>query len=121
MDAGENVTGGGSNFNYLIELTAGVNLAYGTNFTGITEFVSNVGTNTVDFAADTNFAYLYGSTGNDTLTLGSGGGYMFGEGGTNVLNGGANATNLFVGGQRRHRHHERRHRHREQFLLRRWQ
>ena len=98
VDAIENVTASSSNFNYLIELSAGVNLAYGTNLTGISEFVSNVGTNTVSFAADPNFAYLFGSTGNDTLTLGSGGGYMFGEGGTNVLTGGANATNLFVGG-----------------------
>ena len=99
VDAAENVTANSANFNYLIELSTGVNLAYGTNFTGITEFVSNTGNNTVNFAADTHFAYLYGSTGNDTLTLGSGGGYLFGEGGTNVLNGGANATNLFVGGQ----------------------
>ena len=98
VDGGENVTANSNNFNYLIELSAGVNLAYGTSFTGITEFVSNVGTNTVDFSADTSFAYVFGSTGNDTLTLGSGGGYMFGEGGTNILNGGANATNLFVGG-----------------------
>ena len=98
VDSAETVTANSSNFNYLIELSAGVNLAYGTNLTGISEFVSNVGTNTVSFAADPNFAYLFGSTGNDTLTLGSGGGYMFGEGGTNVLTGGANATNLFVGG-----------------------
>lgn len=98
VDSAENVTGNNSNFDYLIELSAGVNLAYGTNFTGITEFVSNVGANTVSFAGDSSFAYLFGSTGNDTLTLGSGGGYMFGEGGSNVLNGGANATNLFVGG-----------------------
>jgi hypothetical protein len=59
--------------------------------------VSNVGANMVDFSANSYFAYLYGWTGNDTLTLGSGGGYPLGEGGTNVLNGGANATNLFVG------------------------
>ncbi len=98
VDSAENITANSSNFNYLIELSAGVNLVYGTNFTGITEFVSNVGTNTVSFANDPNFAYLFGSTGNDTLTLGSGGGYLFGEGGTNILNGGANATNLFVGG-----------------------
>jgi Ca2+-binding RTX toxin-like protein len=71
---------------------------YGTNFTGITEFVSNVGTNTVNFANDTHFAYLFGSTGNDALTLGSGGGYMFGEGGSNTLDGDANASNFFVGG-----------------------
>ena len=98
VDSAETVTANSSNFNYLIELSAGVNLAYGTNLTGISEFVSNVGTNTVSFAADPNFAYLFGSTGNDTLTLGSGGGYLFGEGGTNILDGGANATNLFVGG-----------------------
>jgi Ca2+-binding RTX toxin-like protein len=97
VDAPEFVQGG-AGFNYLIELSAGVNLAYGTNFTAITEFVSNVGTNTVSFSGDTGFAYVFGSTGNDTLTLGSGGGYMFGEGGSNFLNGGANATNLFVGG-----------------------
>jgi Ca2+-binding RTX toxin-like protein len=98
VDAAENVAGNSAYFNYLIELSAGVNLTYGTNFTGISEFVSNTGTNTVSFAADTNFAYLFGSTGNDTLTLGTGGGYMFAEGGTNILNGGANATNLFEGG-----------------------
>ncbi|PWT84366.1 MAG: hypothetical protein C5B56_15750 [Proteobacteria bacterium] len=98
VDATEQVTANSSNFNYLIELSANVNLAYGSNFFGITEFVSNVGTNTINFGTDANFAYLYGSTGNDTLTLGSGGGYLFGEGGTNVLTGGANATNLFVGG-----------------------
>jgi autotransporter passenger strand-loop-strand repeat protein len=98
VDAIETVTAGSGNFNYLIELSASVNLAYGTNFTGITEFVSNTGTNLVDFSNDSHFAYLFGSTGNDTLTLGSGGGYLFGEGGTNILNGGANATNFFVGG-----------------------
>ena len=98
VDSAENITANSNNFNYLIELSAGVNLAYGTNFTGISEFVSNVGANTVNFASDPNFAYLFGSTGNDTLTLGSGGGYLFGEGGTNILTGGANATNLFVGG-----------------------
>ena len=97
VDSAESVTGGGG-FDYLIELSAGVNLAYGTNFTGITEFVSNTGANTVSFALDANFAYMYGSTGNDTLTLGSGGGYLIGEGGTNVLTGGADATNLFEGG-----------------------
>jgi calpain family cysteine protease/hemolysin type calcium-binding protein len=98
VDAGENVTANSANFNFLIELTAGVNLAYGTNFTGITEFVADTGANTVNFANDPNFAYLFGSTGNDSLTLGSGGGYLFGEGGTNILNGGANATNFFEGG-----------------------
>ena len=99
VDAAEKITANGANFNYLIELSTGVNLTYGTKFTGITEFVSNTGNNTVNFAADTGFAYLYGSTGNDTLTLGSGGGYVLGEGGSNTLNGGANATNLFIGGQ----------------------
>jgi Ca2+-binding RTX toxin-like protein len=98
VDSAENITASSANFNYLIELSASVNLAYGTNFTGISEFVSNVGTNIVDFSSDTHFAYLFGSTGNDTLTLGTGGGYLFGEGGTNVLTGGANATNLLVGG-----------------------
>ncbi len=96
--SGETVTANIADFNYLIELSANVNLSYGTSFTGITEYVGNTGTNTVSFASDPNFAYVYGSTGNDTLTLGSGGGYLFGEGGTNVLTGGANATNLFVGG-----------------------
>ncbi|PWT85096.1 MAG: hypothetical protein C5B56_14550 [Proteobacteria bacterium] len=95
IDAAEYATGGGG-FDYLIELSAGVTLAYGTNFTGITEFVSNIGNNNVSFGGDTAFAYLYGSTGNDTLTLGSGGGYLFGGGGANVLNGGANATNILI-------------------------
>jgi Ca2+-binding RTX toxin-like protein len=96
VDSAENVTAGTS-FNYLIELSATVNLSYGTNFTGISEFVSNTGTNTVNFSADTGFAYIYGSTGKDTLTLGSGGGYLFSGGGTaNVLTGAANATNLLV-------------------------
>ena len=64
---------GGGGFDYLIELSPGVNLAYGTNFTSISEFVSNTGNNTIDFSADTNFAYVYGSIGdrllgmNDTL------------------------------------------------------
>ncbi len=98
VDSTESITANSGNFNYLIELSANVNLSYGTNFTGISEYVGDTGTNTVSFANDPNFAYLYGSTGNDTLTLGSGGGYMFGEGGTNILNGGANATNLFIGG-----------------------
>ena len=35
VDAAETITANSANFNYLIELTAGVNLAYGTNFTGI--------------------------------------------------------------------------------------
>jgi RTX calcium-binding nonapeptide repeat (4 copies) len=98
VDAGETVTGNSANFDYLIELTAGVTLSYGTNFTGIAEFVSNTGTNVVDFTNDASFAYLYGSTNSDTLSLGSGGGYLFGEGGANTLYGGQNATNLFVGG-----------------------
>ncbi len=97
VDGAETVDGDGG-FDYLIELSAGVSLTYGINFTGISEFVSNIGNNSIDFSADPSFAYLYGSTGNDTLTLGSGGGYLFGEGGSNVLNGGANATNLLVGG-----------------------
>ncbi len=96
--SGETVTANSANFNYLIELSANVNLSYGTNFTGISQFESNVGSNTVSFASDTHFAYLYGSIGNDTLTVGSGGGYLVGGGGTNVLTGGANATNIFVGG-----------------------
>jgi Ca2+-binding RTX toxin-like protein len=98
VDAGENVMANFANFDYLIELSAGVSVQEGISFSGITEFVSNTGTNTVDFSTDPHFAYLYGSTGDDTLTLGSGGGYMFGEGGTNVLNGGVNGTYLFVGG-----------------------
>jgi hypothetical protein len=98
VDSGLNSRGGGG-FDYLIELTAGVNLSYNTNFSGISEFVSNVGNNTVDFSDDADFAYLYGSTGNDTLTLGFGGGYVFGEGGSsNYIYGGSNATNLLVGG-----------------------
>ncbi len=98
VDAGEIVTADSSNFNYLIELSAGVNLSYDVNFSGISEFVSNVGSNVVDFSNDSDFAYVYGSSGNDTLTLGSGGGYLFGEGGTNVLDGGENAVNFFEGG-----------------------
>jgi Ca2+-binding RTX toxin-like protein len=97
VDSPESVTGG-TGFNFLIELTPGVNLTFGTNLNGITEFVSNTGANTVNFASDSHFAYLFGSTGDDALTLGTGGGYMFGEGGSNVLNGGANATNFFEGG-----------------------
>src|SRR5262249_49541948 len=62
VDATEYVTANGNNFNYLIELSQGVNLAYGVNFTGISEFVSNVGNNTVNFASDTHFAYLFGSS-----------------------------------------------------------
>ena len=98
IDANETVTANSSNFNYLIELTAGVSLSYGTDLTGISEFVSNTGNNTVNFSSDSHFAYLYGSTGNDTLMLGTGGGYLFGEGGVNVLKGGANAINVFEGG-----------------------
>src|SRR5207237_1037008 len=43
-DGGEKVTGMGG-FDYLIELSPGVNLSYGTNISGITEFVSNTGNN----------------------------------------------------------------------------
>ncbi len=92
------MTANSASFNYLIELSTNVTLAYGLNFTGISEYVGNTGTNVVSFATDTHVAYVYGSSGNDTLTLGSGGGYLFGEGGTNLLSGGASATNLFVGG-----------------------
>ena len=49
----------------------------------------------MNFATDPDIAYIYGSTGNDTLTLGAGGGYLFGEGGTNVLTGGG-GLNVFV-------------------------
>jgi hypothetical protein len=98
VDAAEIVEGSSSSFNYLIELSTGVNLTYDVNLFDISEFVSNVGNNTLNFANDTSFAYVYGSTGDDTLTLGSGGGYLIGEGGSNVLTGGANATNLFLGG-----------------------
>ncbi len=95
VDSNETVAGGGG-FDYLIELSAGVHLTYGTNFTGISEIVSNTGNNVIDATGDANEAFIYGSTGNDTLTLGSGGGFLFGGGGFNILNGGANAANFLI-------------------------
>lgn len=93
---GVDTVSGGGGFDYLIELTPGVSLTYGGNFTGISEVITNVGNNIVDATGDTSQIFIYGSVGNDTLTLGSGGGFAFGGGGSNVLNGGANAANFLV-------------------------
>ena len=97
LDAYDYVVGDGG-FDYVIELSSGVNVTYGAAVFRVSEFVSNTGNNTVNFSTDADAAYLYGSTGNDTLTLGTGGGYLFGEGGTNTLTGGADTTNVFEGG-----------------------
>src|SRR5262249_13075208 len=43
----------------------------------------------VDFSRDPDAAHIYGADGQDTLTLGSGGGSVFGEGGNDWLEGGA--------------------------------
>src|SRR5262249_11555505 len=49
VDAGEAVDGGGG-FDYLIELSPGINVTYGANLSDIDEFVCNTGTNVVDFS-----------------------------------------------------------------------
>jgi hypothetical protein len=62
----------------------------------VQEFVSDGGANVVIVAnTDSDFTYLYGGSGNDTLSTVSGGGYLFGEGGTNVLTGGV-GLNVFA-------------------------
>ena len=64
----------------------------------VQEVILNGGTNFVSGIGSSDFLYLYGGSGNDTLTAGSAGGYLFGLGGTNTLNGGTGGTNVFVGG-----------------------
>ena len=96
--AGDTILGN-AGFNTLIEGSADVTVVLGTtNALGIQEFVANSGDNTISVAnSDTDFVYLYGGSGNDTMSSGSGGSYLFGEGGANTLTGGG-GTNVFIGG-----------------------
>ena len=96
VDGNDQVNGAGA-FNTMIELVSGVTVQLGSaQYQHVQEFVANSGINTVTVAnTDADFIYLYGGAGNDTLSTGSGGGYLIGEGGTNVLNGGG-GLNVFV-------------------------
>ena len=89
VDGNDQVNGAGA-FNAIIELVSGVTVQLGSaQYSHVQEFVANSGTNAVTVAnSDSDLVYLYGGAGNDTLTTGSGGGYLFGLGGTNVLTGG---------------------------------
>ena len=121
VDGNDQVNGAGA-FNAVIELVSGVTVQLGSaQYQHVQEFVANGGTNTVTVAnTDADFVYLYGGAGNDTLTTGSGGGYLIGEGGTNVLTGGGGTQRVRGRRRFRRRHHERRQRqqrllHRRQF------
>jgi Ca2+-binding RTX toxin-like protein len=96
VDGNDQVDGAGA-FNVVIDLVAGVTVQLGSaQYHDVQEFVADGGNNTVTMAStDTDFVYLYGGSGNDTLSTGSGGGYLIGEGGTNVLTGGG-SLNVFV-------------------------
>ena len=62
--------------------------------------ILNGGTNTVSMTGATDFIYLYGGSGTNTLRLGVGGGYELATGGTNHMFGatGGSGTVVFVGG-----------------------
>jgi serralysin len=64
----------------------------------VQQVILHGGTNIVSAAGATDFVYLYGASGNDTLTLGANGGYLFGSGGANTLNGGTGGINVLIGG-----------------------
>ena len=87
---------GGAGFDYLVLMSTSAVLHLGTSVDNSIEMtVLNGGTNTVDITGSA-FTDVWGTSGNDTITLGSGGGYVWGGGGTNVLNGGTGQT-IFIG------------------------
>ena len=98
IDSGEVVVGGGG-FNVVIEATPGatVNIGAGTALYQIQEFIANGGTNVVNGSDSSDFIYLYGGDGINTLATGTGGGYMISTGGTNHMFGGG-STNVMIGG-----------------------
>ena len=93
--ASDTVTGG-AGYNTLVELSTGVTLKLGTSH--INQVILNGGTNSVDMTGSTDFVYLYGGIGTNTLKLGAAGGYEFSTGGTNHMYGGTSGTSVFVGG-----------------------
>jgi Ca2+-binding RTX toxin-like protein len=96
VEQNDQVNGAGA-FNTMIELVGSVTVQLGSaQYQEVQEFVAYGGNSVVTVAStDTDFVYLFGGSGNDTLSTGSGGGYLFGEGGTNVLTGGG-SENVFV-------------------------
>ena len=101
IDNAVSVTGG-AGFNVVVESSAGVTAVIGSSaLLQIQEFVAGGGTNTISVAGgDTDFTYLYGGVGTNTLTTGSGGGYEISTGGTNHMFGGGviGGVDVFIGG-----------------------
>jgi Ca2+-binding RTX toxin-like protein len=87
---------GGSGFDYLVELSQGIIMHLGANTTQHIEFVILAGgANTLD-VVDVSRHWVQGTAGDDTISLGSGGGYVWGGSGTNILHGGSGQT-VFIG------------------------
>jgi RTX calcium-binding nonapeptide repeat (4 copies) len=85
---------GGGGIDYLVEIAAGATVHLGGGMVRNVEIVVlNAGFNIVDVTGDA-FEYIWGTTGDDVITLDSGGGYLWGGGGVNVLNGGAQQSVL---------------------------
>ena len=95
--AADTITGAGV-YNTDVLLVTGVTLTYGANFTNVQQVILNGGTNSVDMTGSSDFVYLYGGVGTNTMKLGAAGGYEFSTGGTNHMYGGSGGTSVFVGG-----------------------
>ena len=99
MTADDTVFGAGT-YNTVVLLGQGVTFKYGVNLSDVQEVVLNGGTNSLDMTGSTDFDYLYGGAGTNTMTLGAGGGYEISTGGINHMYGGSSGsgTDVFVGG-----------------------
>ena len=97
--ATDTVAGAGT-YNTDVLLAQNVTLIYGTNITKVQQVILNGGSNSVDMTGSTDFVYLYGGSGTNTMKLGTGGGYELSTGGVNHMFGAASGsgTDVFVGG-----------------------
>jgi hypothetical protein len=101
-DSAETINGG-AGVNTLYELSSGATIALNSaqyqNIQVVSLYTGVVG-GTINGSASTEFNTFYGAaSGTSTITTGAFGGWLIAEGGTNVLNGGANAAHgdIFVG------------------------
>ncbi len=96
FDASDTMLSGGSGFDYLIQVD---NTSINRNVGGLGfEIVAAGGGNdTVDGSGAPTSINIYGGAGDDTLTLGSAGGYLFGQGNADTLNGSTGAD-ILIGG-----------------------
>jgi Ca2+-binding RTX toxin-like protein len=95
-DLSANIIGGADYDVAIADGPAGVSFTW-NDTNGIEQFIGGIGNDSVDASGMTTAFYGYGGDGNDTLTLGSGGGALFGEAGNDILNGGP-GSDLLNGG-----------------------